>query len=264
MAKKSKIQIYILITVLLIIVASSILLFCTSNNVIVNTVSLTIDKIKGNDKVFIEHNINEYSISDNNYDYPNQSNEEFANFRPISTVGIKKDYVYRGISVNSKINRSLNVKNLLESNQINCIIDLEQESITNNWNDTSTKNSVKNIFEAIKDSNGKIYICCDNGHNKTGPICALLESLRTTCYNNLENDYLKSYDNLCIDYDSNPIIREQALDNLTITISNIFNLTNNYVKSSNVNKYTKEYLLQCRLTMDDIETIAKKVSDEDI
>lgn len=57
------------------------------------------------------------------------------------------------------------------------------------------RNGLGNALRSILDHEGKILICCHEGKDRTGFVCALLEALAGADYRQLVDDYMISYDN---------------------------------------------------------------------
>ncbi len=161
------------------------------------------------------------------------SDEEYANFHSISGGELKDNCLYRGThpcNINIMGDRYLYVNRLLESNNITYFINLantEQELANfldnedvamdyyrNLWKNktyitkhftvisaTEASNiEVTNFFkELIKsniESNDRIYVHCNEGKDRTGFICLIIEGLCDCDYETIKNDYLLSFINL--------------------------------------------------------------------
>ncbi len=154
------------------------------------------------------------------------SDEEFANFRAISGGSLKKNFIFRGASpVDNSRNRAGYTDNLLKSNGIACIIDLADSkanlesyfagedfsseyakslyesgnmvllSMSSGYTSDAYKESVVRGLEFMLEHGGPYYIHCMEGKDRTGFVCALIEALCGASYDEMRDDYMKTYEN---------------------------------------------------------------------
>lgn len=166
-----------------------------------------------------EYKIYDLRRSNNREDYLDLTDEEYCNFRPIDIRTMKKNIIYRGSSpINNFINRAKYVDDLLKKNGIKTIINLsdneERAKSLPNYNETyyssqniifldtnadvSSYNFGKSILKAIRFINeheGPYFIHCMEGQDRTGAICAILESLLGATKEELIYDFMKTYEN---------------------------------------------------------------------
>lgn len=172
------------------------------------------------------------------------SDEVFANFREMRAGNLAEGLFYRGASpCDNQYNRAPFVSALCEKAGVKFFIDLAdgKEEAEQFYNDSSVDNAYwKSLYEkgavlpldiaanfrnkeyaskiadamrAIIKEDGPFYIHCTEGKDRTGFICALLEVLAGGSYDEIEADYMKTYDNYYgISKDSNPARYEVVVE----------------------------------------------------
>ncbi len=163
-----------------------------------------------------------YSLDVN--DYP--SVEAFSNFRSLKGGNLKENLLYRGASpVDNSRNRAKPTDTLLEENSIKSIMDLADSdedikeyigkddfssnytkklyengkiallSMGSSYTSDSYKQSVVKGFRHILNTEGPYYIHCMEGKDRTGFVCALIEALASSTYDEMCRDYMTTYKN---------------------------------------------------------------------
>ena len=155
-----------------------------------------------------------------------ESDEVFANFRPLSGGDLKKDMFYRGASpVDNTMSRAEIVDNILWAYGIRFILNLadkEEKIASYREKDAFSSDYFVSLYEdnrvsllnltvsfrsekfmtslagGLRDmmaSEGPVYIHCLEGKDRTGFVCALLEALAGASYEEILEDYMRTYDN---------------------------------------------------------------------
>ena len=159
------------------------------------------------------------AYSKNREDY--SSDEQFTNFRKV-TVGNIKPNIYRGASPIDDTNNRVDIVNtLLEKNHINYVINLtnsekEFKSMlkSDNYIYTLYKENkiyfgdlgtdyesqeyafkMANALMQITKNEGPFYIHCLHGRDRTGMACIILEALTDATFQEIKDDYMKTYEN---------------------------------------------------------------------
>ncbi len=164
------------------------------------------------------------SYSMNREDY--SSDAEFANFRALSGGTLKENYLYRGASpFDSAKHRATTVNSLLESMSILNIVDLADSdsdiekyssdknfksdyalnsvktghailvSMTSDYETQSNKEKTANALRFISSQQDCAYIHCQEGKDRTGFVCMLIEALCGATYDEMCADYMETYKN---------------------------------------------------------------------
>ncbi len=154
------------------------------------------------------------------------SDEEFANFRPLSGGRLKEDFIYRGASpFDNSHNRSEIVDSLLEKSKIKTIVDLADSSsdmasyiadssysfpysealyeegnvvllgMGSGYASDSYKQSVAKGIRHMLSKQKPYYIHCMEGKDRTGFVCTLIEALAGATYYEMRDDYMQTYKN---------------------------------------------------------------------
>ena len=154
------------------------------------------------------------------------SDEAFANFRAMTGGNLRSDMFFRGASpVDNAHKRAGTANSLIEKKGIRFVLNLadsERRLITRmaekNFvsdyaaslydegktallalsasyrSDTYKALLVDGLLEMMKHE-GPYYIHCTEGKDRTGFVCMLLEALADASYEEIEADYMRSYDN---------------------------------------------------------------------
>lgn len=160
--------------------------------------------------------------SNNRADYPDD--ETFANFRPLSVGRIRKDTFYRGASpMDDTYRRAAYADRLIRDAGVRYVIDLADtdESIRRDaelyhpeyaltlykaglvvplslgfsYMSESYQASLSAALLEMMKHEGPYYIHCQEGKDRTGFVCMLLEALGGADAAELEADYMKTYAN---------------------------------------------------------------------
>ena len=158
-------------------------------------------------------------FSSDRANYPNLSDEEFANFREINTTGIKKGVLYRSSSpINDWGNRNLIADFLSSQAKIKTFINLvdtdekmqgyknfsqtyysTQKSIALNFNlkfmSKDFQNRLSKVIKIIAENEGPFLIHCNLGKDRTGLVCAVIEALTGASSEEITADFMKSFYN---------------------------------------------------------------------
>ena len=154
------------------------------------------------------------------------SDEEFANFRPMSGGNLKPGMFFRGVSpFDNQYNRAQYSNDLIEENGIKYILDLadidkkiagyrEKEDFNSLYAASlydegnvyvaglsasyrTEDFSVKTVamLNEMTNHQGPFYIHCTEGKDRTGFVCILLECMAGCSYDEIETDYMQTYEN---------------------------------------------------------------------
>lgn len=253
-------QIVLILLCILSLFMVSALCSCNFEKDIPNGISNFVDYVKKNNVEKPTSQASSFTISNNRADYSQLSDNEFANFRTLNTIGIAPNKIFRGSSFANENTRSSYIKSAIDTYKINNIIDLDKIEISPDLSLPESKTAFCQICRNIINSNGPVFICCSNGSDKTGIICAMLECLKASGIASLEDDYIKSYSNLCLDFTTNPNIAECAKNQLRKELSCSLGITKQNVSDLNLNKYIKIYLQDAGMNADEITKLIEWIS----
>lgn len=253
------------------------------------TVEITINT-KGKYLATFEALGQDYSIDRTDYD----SDEQFANFRAMTGGDLKENFLYRGASpVDNSRKRASYANSLLEKVGIVCVIDLadsQQEMQSYIDSDDFTSEYTKNLYEQGRDIllsmganydsesykqslgegirhlltyGGPAYIHCMEGKDRTGFVCLLLEALVNASYDEMCDDYMKTYANYY------KITKEETPEKYDAVVALYFDSFMEYLygtddldvlKSANYSQSAKDYLTSCGLSQQEIEQLIELIS----
>ena len=228
------------------------------------------------------------SYSDDRNGYT--SDEQFANFRPISVGRMKENIIYRGASpVDNSRKRAAIVDSLLEKNHIAYNVDLadKEENLgqekyqmgnylkglkDNNkavflgmaaaYKADEFSNKMKTMFEAMLANDGPYYIHCLEGKDRTGYVCMVLEALCGATYQELIDDYFVTYQNYYgIEKGSEKyeVIKELHIDEM---IKYVFGFEHTVgLLGAPYHTSATNYLLNIGLSQDQIDALQEKLSN---
>lgn len=151
---------------------------------------------------------------------------QFANFRTLSGGDLKDGFLYRGASpVDNEKNRAATVNSLLEKTGIRFIVDLADSEedylgyrgkddfssfyaaglhddgcaalldMNSSYSTDVYKHKLASGLKKMLSAEAPMYIHCQEGKDRTGFVCLLLEALAGASYDELLCDYMKTYEN---------------------------------------------------------------------
>lgn len=152
------------------------------------------------------------------------SNEEFSNFREVKVKNIKEGILFRGASpLNNSRKRAHITDTLIEEKKINFIMDLADSEEDYN-KDIASEDFNSPYFKKLHDEDktillgmnsgyelqeykekvvsglnklilneGPYYIHCNEGKDRTGFVCLLIEALLDSTYDEMKDDYMTTY-----------------------------------------------------------------------
>lgn len=152
-------------------------------------------------------------------DYAGLSDEDYANFRMVQTSGMKEGVLYRSSSpFDPKIKRNLYADEAAERVRVKTVIDLADHPYIYSLHedadkryaagcdlillDLSTFYSTAEFEEGMAEGlrflighEGPYLIHCTEGKDRTGFVCAVLECLLGASIEEVNADYMKTYEN---------------------------------------------------------------------
>ena len=217
-------------------------------------------------------------------DYPDLSEEEFANFRVVSTTGMGEKILYRGSSpLNPSLNRNTIVMASIEKFGIKTILNAcdsdesmkEYATYPGSYyagcnviplemkSDFLYPDFEQKLVSALRymiDNPGPYYVHCVEGKDRTGYICAVLEALMGASADEILDDYMVTYYNY---YGVKPdekryeIIRE---GNLPKTLAAAFGIPD--IKTADLAEASENYMKKIGLKNDEIQKLRERLSPD--
>lgn len=231
--------------------------------------------------------------TDNREDYA--SDEVFANFRNVTAGNIKENILYRSASpCDNRYNRAPYVDDLAEAAGVQTIVNLadkrelidgyiEEEDFDSpyflslyqedrvlplylsiNFLSEDFKNALSEGLTEMSENEGPYLVHCTEGKDRTGFVCILLEALCGASYEELEEDYMLTYDNYYgISKESDPdrynTIRELNLDAILREIVSDENID---ITDADYTECAKKYLSRIGVSEETVKIIRDKLQED--
>ena len=222
--------------------------------------------------------------------YP--SDTVFANFRVITTGNIREGILYRSASpCDDQHNRATYVNALIEEAGVNTILDLADSDVKiegyiaredfdcpyflsiyekgnviplalsmNYLSDEFGQKIVQGLKE-LSEKEGPYLVHCTEGKDRTGFVCILIEMLAGSTYEEIVDDYMRTYDNYYwisensdkLKYD---LIKQQNVDAMLQFITGEEDLT-----KADLSEGARNYLLKMGMEETEIDAFLDKITD---
>ena len=218
-----------------------------------------------------------------------QSDSDFLNARPLDQGEIREDYVYRGASpFNRKYGRVALMGAYLEEHGIAYILDLADtpekiladeadypeytKALIDNgqvkaihlgldFSSAESMAALRDGLVSLSRAEGPYFIHCSLGRDRTGFVCALLEALCGADYNEIIDDYMKSYDDLHdIDMDPDSLQYQLFLERLYDMFERFIGLGRDEIKTADLRSAARDYLIRCKMTEDEIDRLIRSIT----
>ena len=228
-----------------------------------------------------EYEVRSLKYSNEREDYPDLADEDYANFRMISTTGIAPYILYRSSSpVNPDINRNKEADEALNNAAVKTVINMaDTETEMESFEDyASTYYSQRNVLalklptnyeadeykagaaEAVRfmaANEGPYLIHCKEGKDRTGFLCAALECFMGASLDEVTEDYLKTYHNFYgeqITEEKQEFLRQYFLKILSGILE-----TEDLTEESDLKAAAEEYFLNLGVEQEVLDTLRDKL-----
>ena len=237
-------------------------------------------------------NARDIHYTDNRDDYG--SDVIFANFRAVDCTAVKKNTLFRSASpCDNQHNRATYVNSLLGEYGIRFILNLSDNddkiagymskedfscdnfeelyndgkvipiALNMNFSSAEFKEKIVIGLNSMADSDGPYLVHCTEGKDRTGFVCMLLEALAGATYDEIEKDYMITYDNY---YGITP---EKDSERYTVIVENVLqpmikSMTGKDgvdIKSADLSVYAREFLKSGGMTDEEITTLRNNISE---
>ena len=221
--------------------------------------------------------VRQLSYSNVREDYPDLSDEQFGNFRVVTTSGMGEGVLYRSATpVDPQKNRNAFVDAAARDNGITVIIDLcdDEETLLSfegfstsyfattdyialnmglDFTQDDFKEKLAEGLRYMAENDGVYLVHCLEGKDRTGFVIALLEFLMGATYEEAEADYMVTYYNyygVTKDEERYSVI---AHSNFEKNLIRSFGAEN--VKDKDLEKLAADYILNIGLSEDEISAL---------
>ncbi len=219
--------------------------------------------------------------------------EVFANFRPMNVGNLKENTVYRGASpIDNKHNRAPITDRLLSLNGIQYVINLADSdeeiaefrakedfnspyfiSLYDNGKVSRLDMNIQyksdefsqKLAQGLRDmanNDGPYYIHCQEGKDRTGYVCMVVEGLAGASYDEIINDYMKTYENyydITTEKDSEKyeLIKKMNIDDMLLYVTGLNDVEE--LKTANIESLMEQYLIRCGMTTEEIDLLRTRI-----
>lgn len=231
-----------------------------------------------------EYSARNLSRTDAREDYPELTDEEFANFRPIKVTGMKENLFYRSSTpIEPAIGRNeyamaamekagiVSVLNLDDSVELMKSYDTYPDSYYSKCNiinpemtyDFETEEfaqKVKDSVTFIINNDGPYLIHCKEGKDRTGILCALLECFAGAPAEDITKDYMTTYYNY---YNIKPEDASYSIilnNNLVKTLCHLYKVDS--IETTDLKEKAREYFISAGLTEEQLDLLSKKIEEQ--
>ena len=231
-----------------------------------------------------EYNARNLTRTDARDDYPNLTDEEFANFRAVSVKGIKDNILYRSSTpIEPAIGRNEYAMAAMEKAGIHSVINLDDSvdtmknystypgsfyskcAVINpemNYEFTGKEfgEKVRQSVLFITENDGPYLIHCKEGKDRTGILCAILEYFAGAAADDVNRDYMTTYYNY---YNVQPEDAAYSIilnNNFVKTLSNLFEVDD--LEEADLQEEAEQYLRAIGLTSEQLTALGQKLKSE--
>ncbi|MCR5202780.1 MAG: tyrosine-protein phosphatase [Lachnospiraceae bacterium] len=230
------------------------------------------------------------SYSDDRNDY--SSDVMFANFRCMRMANLKPNLLYRSaspanderkrVAYVTKFAKKYNIRYIIDLADTEAKIDLYKErgyefsyflnkleknkvslvGLNMNYGSDEFREKVAGGLKDMTKNNGPYLIHCNEGKDRTGYFCMVLEALAGANYEQIKNDYMITYKN----YYRITKAKDEKKYNTIITnlfdpmLQSIVGDESVDIKTADLGAYTEKMLLKAGMTQKEINTLKKKIT----
>ena len=237
---------------------------------------------------------NEYDMRnpERTYDRDDYSSDaKYANFRSVKAGLIKEDILFRSSSpINDELNRADYSAEKMEKYGIKCVINLsDDDKKAQKYMEKSENTYYKKLYdegnviclqlsydfdsdefgEGIAKAvrfmiahDGPYLVHCTEGKDRTGFLCALLESLMGASVSEMTKDYMQTYKNFYHYENDSKEFKYTKKNYLKEIFRDIANVESNYeLKTMDYHKAAVDFLTSYGITADEIAALENKLKD---
>ncbi len=229
-----------------------------------------------------QYNIRSLERSNEREDYPDLSDEDFANFRMVKTQFMAENLIYRSSTpIDADLGRNEYADAAAKAAGVKYVINMhneESELSDYEWfEDTyvSTcdilcvtcdydypgdvfRNAMKESMQYILNADGPVLIHCKEGKDRTGILCALIEGLCGASYDDIREDYIKTYENFYGINENDEVYELILKENLFKPLCNMLEITDPSVYD--LREEITAYLVEAGMTESEVQALETKLS----
>lgn len=219
--------------------------------------------------------------TDERSDYPDLSDEEFANFRMVTTSGIGEGALYRTSSpLNAKHNRSIYADNALKEAGVATVINLVdsqkeaeafdgyKESYYSTCDSIALNMGMMIDSDSFKDKLAKglrfmsaheapYAVHCQEGKDRTGIVAALLECFMGASWEEIEQDYMVTFYNYYGIKPGDAAYHKIAERNIMKSLCTLFKI--DHLENADLVKAAEDFFSGIGVTKEEMEKLRTKL-----
>ena len=214
-------------------------------------------------------------------DYPNLTDEQYANFRAVTTTGIKEGVLYRSSTpISSSIGRCTQADAACEKAGIRTIINLcnKKKSLKDykgysktyyskqtilaqkldpDFFSTQFQNGLVKALRFMISHKGPYLVHCTYGRDRTGFLIAILECLMGASSEEVLHDYMITYENYNGLTPEDQMYKDLATHLMEHDLKKAFEIDD--IRKADLAKEAKSYLQNLGLTKKEISSLKKQL-----
>lgn len=245
----------------------------------VEKIEITLKEKKG---YLDEYKARNLTRTDAREDYPDLSDEEFANFREVTVSGLKEKVLYRSSTpIEPALGRNEYAMEATERAGIVTIINLDDSvdtmksyatypdsyysrcAVVNpemgyDFESEEFAAKIKECVLFIIENDGPYLVHCKEGKDRTGIFCAILECFAGGSADDVKRDYMITYRNFYGVKPEDAVYSIILNNNLLKTLSALFKIDS--IETADLKESAMRYLASIGLTDEQTEQLGKKLA----
>lgn len=242
-------------------------------------------EVKEKGGLYTEYGNDNLVYSDERSDFPDLSDEQFANFRVIETTGMGKGKLYRTASpVNPRRNRNTYADAASKKHGIATFMNLSDSeaelkefpgfdetyysttdylplSMGLDFEDQDFRDKLAKGLRFFLEHNGPYAIHCTEGKDRVGMVAALLECFMGASYDEVTDDYMVTYYNYYGITPDDERYDKIVDENIASSLRVLFGTED--LASADLAAEAEDYFREIGLTDDEISALRERLGDEE-
>ena len=232
---------------------------------------------------YLLHDLNR---TNNREDYADLTDEQFANFRVITTTGMGENILYRSSSpVNPELGRNTYADKAAEAAGVKTFVNLADDAtkaaayegyaesyyskqnvvflnLGVDFTEQSFKDGLADGLRYMVEHEGPYLVHCTEGKDRAGYVSALLECFMGAKYTEVYSDYMTTYENYYgVEFGSEKYVAILE-SNIVKSLKNAFGVDN--LETADLKKEATEYLKEIGLTDAEILKLAENLGGDPV
>ena len=231
-----------------------------------------------------EYRVRNLTRSNNREDYPELTDEEYANFRAVKAASLKENMLYRSSTpIEQAIGRNEYAMSAMEKAGIRSVLNLDDSvetmesyetfpgsyysgcvianpEMTYDFGSEEFAEKVRQSIVFITENEGPYLIHCKEGKDRTGILCALLECYLGASEQEIIDDYMITYANFYGIKSDDAAYNIILKTNLFKTLCGIYHI--DQFDGADLKKLAIEYFTSIGVTKQQMDLLSEKLGTE--